>query len=45
VTLWWVAAGHSPGLAEAHHRLELYRRNGPTAQAFWFNRIFPAPED
>ncbi len=44
-TLWWVPAGHTPSLAEAHERLETYRRDGATARAFWFSRIFPAPEE
>jgi hypothetical protein len=42
--LWWVRAGHIPSLEEAAERLEHYRRHGPTAFAFWFVNLFPAPE-
>ena len=40
--LWWVPAGHLPTLEEAQKRLEHFRSNGPTPQAFWFGRLFSA---
>jgi hypothetical protein len=43
LVLWWVPAGHRPTLVEALERLELLRRDGPTAQAFTFKQRFPAP--
>ncbi len=42
--LWWVPAGHIPNLEQAAERLEHYRAQGPTAHAFWFGRLYPAPE-
>jgi hypothetical protein len=42
--LWWVPAGHIPTLAEAQERLEHYRAHGATPHAFWFGKLFPAPE-
>jgi hypothetical protein len=41
--LWWVQAGHRPGVAEAEARLALLQRHGPTAEAFSFRSVFPAP--
>lgn len=38
--LWWVPAGHIPGLEEAGERLENLRRNGPNPQAFTFKQLF-----
>jgi hypothetical protein len=32
--MWWIPAGHRPTLAEGLERLELLRRDGPTANAF-----------
>lgn len=43
LVLWWVAAGHRPGLAEARDRLDLLRRDGPTPDAFTVAKTFPAP--
>jgi hypothetical protein len=43
LVLWWVPAGHLPTLAEALERLELLRREGPSAQAFTFKQRFPSP--
>ena len=43
LVLWWVPAGHLPGVAEAIDRLAYLRRHGPTARAFTFSRTFPAP--
>jgi hypothetical protein len=42
--LWWVRAGHIPGVDEAVGRLELLRRAGPAPAAFTFRRSF-APSD
>lgn len=44
LVLWWVPAGHRPGLAEGRDRLALLRRDGPTPQAFTVARSFPAPD-
>jgi hypothetical protein len=43
VVLWWVPAGHLPGVREAEQRLELLRAHGPTPEAFTFRRHFAAP--
>jgi hypothetical protein len=43
LALWWVEAGHIPGLAEAEERLTHIRENGPTERAFTFRRSFPPP--
>lgn len=42
--LWWVPAGHRPGVDEAIERLEHLRANGPTAYAFTFRARF-GPDD
>lgn len=42
--LWWVPAGHTPTLTEAKHRLDHYRLQGATPEAFWFGKLFPAPD-
>jgi hypothetical protein len=42
VVLWWIPAGSIPTLTEARERLELLRRDGPTAEAFTFRVQFPA---
>ena len=43
--LWWVPAGHRPGVGEAEGRLLHLREHGPTATAFTFKRRFaPAGE-
>ncbi len=44
LALWWVPAGHRPTVAEARDRLELLRRDGPTAEAFTFRAPFGAGE-
>jgi Domain of unknown function (DUF3291) len=41
--LWWVRAGHIPGLEEAKERLAHLRAEGPTPRAFTFKRRFGAP--
>jgi heme-degrading monooxygenase HmoA len=43
LALWWVPAGAIPTVAQAKDRLELLRRQGPTADAFTFRVPFPAP--
>jgi hypothetical protein len=40
LALWWVPIGHIPTITEAKERLEMVRRNGPTADAFTFARRF-----
>jgi hypothetical protein len=42
--LWWVPEGHIPNLEEARQRLEHYRAHGASPHAFWFGKLFPAPE-
>lgn len=42
--LWWIPAGHVPTVAEAAERLERYRQEGPTAEAFWFSAPQTAPD-
>jgi hypothetical protein len=42
--LWWVPAGHRPTPADAVARLDRLRRHGPSAEAFTFRDIFPAPD-
>ena len=44
MALWWVVKGHRPTLAEGKERLETLSRVGPSAQAFLFNKPFPAPD-
>jgi hypothetical protein len=43
--LWWIPAGAIPTLDEARERLEHYRTYGATPHAFWFGKLFPAPEE
>jgi hypothetical protein len=43
MVLWWVAAGHRPGIEEATETLEVLRRDGPSEKAFTFTRHYPAP--
>ena len=42
--LWWIPAGHTPTVEEAKQRLDHYRAQGATHHAFWFGKLFPAPE-
>jgi hypothetical protein len=44
LVLWWVPAGHRPGIDEAVAKLELLRVQGPTADAFSFRKAFPPPD-
>jgi hypothetical protein len=40
--LWWVPAGHIPGVAAGRERLEHYQAHGATPFSFWFSKLFPA---
>ncbi len=40
VALWWVPAGHTPGVDEAKKRLAYLELHGPTEFAFTFKTIF-----
>lgn len=42
IALWWVPAGHRPGIDEARERLAHLEAHGPTAFAFTFRTTFPA---
>jgi hypothetical protein len=44
IALWWVPAGHIPGIDEAKRRLAHLDAHGPTQFAFTFNFIFE-PDD
>ena len=44
MALWWIPAAHQPTPAEAEERLTHLRQHGPTAHAFTFQNLFPAPE-
>lgn len=41
--LWWVRQGHIPTLIEAHEKLALLSKLGPTADAFTFKSRMPKP--
>jgi hypothetical protein len=41
--LWWIPAGHIPGVEEGLSRLWLLDRYGPSPQAFTFKARFDAP--
>jgi hypothetical protein len=43
LVLWWVRAGHIPGLDEALSRLDLLRSDGPGPRAFTFRDPYPPP--
>ena len=43
LVLWWVPRGHRPTTVEGIERLELLRSRGPSAGAFTFGSLFPAP--
>lgn len=45
LVLWWVKAGHIPGVVEAKERFDLLWRLGPTPQAFTFKERFPQPQE
>ena len=42
--LWWVPAGHRPGIDEARKRLAHLEKHGPTEFAFTFKRTFQPDE-
>jgi|ERR1700729_4227243 hypothetical protein len=42
--LWWVPAGHLPGVEEAKKRIAYLEAHGPTPFAFTFHTVFPADE-
>jgi len=44
MALWWVPVGHRPSVEEGMGRIETLRRMGPSAQAFTFRDILPAPD-
>ena len=44
VTLWWVPAGHIPGVDEAKRRLAHLDAHGPTQFVFTFQNVFPVDE-
>jgi Domain of unknown function (DUF3291) len=43
--LWWVPAGHLPGIDEARKRIAHLSAHGPTQFAFTFNSIFSPDEE
>jgi hypothetical protein len=43
--LWWVPAGHIPGIDEAKRRIAHLDANGPSQFAFTFSSIFPPDEE
>ncbi|SIS21952.1 protein of unknown function [Aquipseudomonas alcaligenes] len=44
MVLWWVPAGHRPGVEEAAERLAYLREHGPSSHAFGFRQAFAAPD-
>ncbi len=44
LALWWVPAGHLPGIDEANQHLAYLETHGPTEFAFTFKAIFPPDE-
>ena len=45
LALWWVPAGHLPGLDEAKKRIAHLDKHGPTQFAFTFKNVFPPDEE
>ena len=45
LALWWVPAGHLPGIDEAKKRLAHLEKHGPTQYAFTFKNVFPPDEE
>ncbi|MEV0897377.1 DUF3291 domain-containing protein [Actinoplanes sp. NPDC049802] len=43
LVLWWVEAGHIPGVPEGLERLRRVTTEGPGPEAFTFRKPFPAP--
>jgi len=44
LALWWVPAGHRPGVDEATKRIAYLEKQGPTQFAFTFKKIFEPDE-
>jgi hypothetical protein len=45
MALWWVPAGHVPGIDEAKKRLAHLEKHGPTQYAFTFKNVFQPDEE
>ena len=45
VGLWWVPAGHIPGVDEDKKRLAYLDAHGPSEFAFTFSKVFPPDEE
>ena len=45
LALWWVPAGHIPGMDEAKRRLAHLDAHGPTQFAFTFQSVIPVDEE
>ena len=45
LALWWVPAGHLPGIDEAKKRIAHLDKHGPTQFAFTFKNVFPPDEE
>ncbi len=43
--LWWVPAGHIPGIDEAKRRIAYLDAHGPSQFAFTFQTVFPLDEE
>lgn len=44
MALWWVPAGHQPGVEEGLAKIAELAASGPTASAFSFRQPFAAPD-
>lgn len=45
LALWWVPAGHVPGIDEAKKRVAHLEQHGPTQFAFTFQKVFQPDEE
>lgn len=45
IALWWIPAGHLPGIDEAKKRLSHLEAHGPTQFAFTFKKTFEPDEE
>lgn len=45
LAMWWIPAGHTPGVEEAVERLDFRRSHGDTAVAFAFAKLFSRPDE
>jgi endo-1,4-beta-mannosidase len=45
LAMWWVPAGHHPGIDEARKRLAHLEQHGPSPFAFTFKTIHPPDEE